>query len=41
MGRVGPACRRLVRYYRNRVFRAFFHLVFPSFALSEWSGLSA
>ena len=25
MGRVGPACRRFVRYYRNRVFRAFFH----------------
>ena len=25
MGRVGPACRRLVRYYRNPVFRAFFH----------------
>jgi hypothetical protein len=22
---VGPACRRFVRYYRNRVFRAFFH----------------
>ena len=25
MGRVGPVCRRFVRYYRNRVFRAFFH----------------
>ena len=25
MGRVGPACRRFVRYYRNPVFRAFFH----------------
>ena len=25
MGRVGPACRRFVRYYRNRVFSAFFH----------------
>ena len=25
MGRVGPAYRRFVRYYRNRVFRAFFH----------------
>jgi hypothetical protein len=25
MGRVGPACRRFVRYYRNRVFGAFFH----------------
>ena len=25
MGRVGPACRRFVRYYRNRVFRPFFH----------------
>src|SRR6185437_4342658 len=25
MGRVGPACRRFVRYYRNPVFRVFFH----------------
>ena len=25
MGRVGPACHRFVRYYRNPVFRAFFH----------------
>jgi hypothetical protein len=25
MGWVGPACRRFVRYYRNPVFRAFFH----------------
>jgi hypothetical protein len=25
MGRDSPACRRFVRYYRNRVFSAFFH----------------
>ena len=25
MDRVGPTCRRFVRYYRNRVFRALFH----------------
>ena len=27
MGRVGPACRPFVRYYRNPVFRAFFHVL--------------
>ena len=26
MSRVGPACRRFFHYYRNRVFRAFFHV---------------
>ncbi len=26
MGGAGPACRRFVRYFRNRVFRAFFHV---------------
>jgi hypothetical protein len=26
MGEAGPACRRFVRYFRNRVFRAFFHV---------------
>jgi hypothetical protein len=25
MGRVGPARRRFVRYYKNPVFRGFFH----------------
>ena len=26
MGGTGPACHRIVRYFRNRVFRAFFHV---------------
>jgi len=29
MSRVGPACRRFVRYYRNRVFSPFFHVHAP------------
>ena len=39
MGRVGPACRRFVRYYRNRVFRAFFHALpqYEHFAGPEFS----